>query len=342
MASFKYVPISGAIEEYISLADDRGRIDRAYAKKLANSIVRKLTFEDQVEHKVALLDVVDNKVNLPDNTHKIVQVAYKDTTERKVKKTQIVEWMQKTTTDCNLVISLDCPTCSKSTGCSCDSEELILDVDRDYLMGHPEHFYGHMKWYYRHGGLNNFNVPISPYYPEFHLIKYARSTMFGADYHVKGCLNLESRLFVNGTVNYVVEEGEYIRLNAREGQILLSYMAYKVDKEGYRYIPDLEDIFEAIKYYIEEMVTYRLARKNIANRSLHQSYLQLSRLAKQDKLDAMGRCREKLRNMEFQNYWSFIEQNYSKVFSYDDWQTRFNAPQRDRFGADMDRLTQHK
>lgn len=342
MASYKYVSINAGLEEYLSLTDDKGRIDRAYAKKLATSIVKKLTFEDQVEHKVALLDVVDNKVDLPKNLHRIVQVAFKDTTERKVKRTQIVEWMQRNTSGCDLTITLDCPKCKTSGPCSCNQEELILDVDKDYLMAHPELFYGHMKWYYRHGGLTNTNVPISPYYPEFYLIKYARSTMFGADYHIRGCLNLESRLFVNSTVAYVIEDNEYMRLNVQEGQVLLSYFAYKTDEEGFRYIPDLEDIFEAIKYYTEEMMTYRLARKNVANRVLFQNYLTLSKSAKQDKLEAMGRAREKLRTMEFQNFWSFLENNFSKVYSYDDWQEKFNAPERDRYGADMDRLTIHR
>jgi hypothetical protein len=342
MSSYKYLPISAAIEEYLSLTDDKGRIDRAYIKRLANSVVRKFTFEDQVQHKIALMDVVDNKVDLPKNLNKIVQVAYKGVSERKVRRTQVVEWMQRTTTDCNLVISLDCPKCSTSGNCSCDSEELIMDVDRDYLMSHPEHVYGNLKWYYRHGGLDSDNAPVSLYHPEFRVIKYARSTMFGADYHVKGCLNLESRLFVNDSVNYVNEEGSYLRLNVQEGQVLLSYLEYKTDSDGYRYIPDLEDLFEAIKWYIEEMTTYRLARKNVANRSLHQTYLNLSKTAKMEKLEAMGRSREKLRTMDFQNYWSFIENNWSKVYAYDDWQQNFNAPERDRYGEDMDRLTMHR
>jgi hypothetical protein len=337
MASYKYVSPSAGIEEYLSLTDDRGKIDRAYIKKLTNTIVRKLTFEDQVQHKIALLDVVDNKVDLPKNLHKIHQVAYKADCEEKVTRTQVVEWIQKTNTDCDLVISLDCPKCSTPGPCSCKSEEIIMDVDRDYLMAHPELRYGHLKWYYRHGGLANTNVPISPFYPEFYLIKYARSTMFGADYHVKGCLNLESRLMANTTVNYVVEDGSYLRLNASTGQVLLSYLEYKTDEDGYRYIPDVEDIFDAIKWYIEEMMTYRIARKN-----KDQFYMGLSESARFKKEQAMGRAREKLRTMDFQNFWSFIENNWSKAYQYDDWQQNFNNPIRDRYGADLDRLTLHR
>lgn len=337
MAVTKFIPISSAIEEYISLTDDRGSIDRPYIKKLANTVVNKLTFEDQLIHKVALLDVKDNIVDLPKNIRSIVQVAYRDNTEKKVKRTQIVEWIQKTNSDCDLKISLDCPKCSSPGGCNCEDEEIIMDVDRDYLMTHPELFYGHLKWYYRHGGLTNTNIPISPYYPEFFLIKYARSTMFGADYHIKGCLNLDSRLLINNTVNYIVEDLNYLRLNVKDGQVLVAYLAYKVDEEGYRYIPDQEDLIEAIKWYIEEMMTYRKYK-----RTRDKSYLQDSKAAKVEKLEAMGRAREKLRMMDFENFWSFVENNWSKNFSYDSWREEFNAHRRDRYSSDMDRLTTHR
>lgn len=337
MAVTRFIPISSAIEEYVSLTDDRGRLDRPYMKKLANSIVRKLTFEDQLVHKVALLDVKDNMVDLPKNIHSIIQVAYRDNTEKRVRRSQVVEWVQKTGTECDLVVSLDCPNCSNPGNCNCDDQEIVMDVDRDYLMAHPELFYGHLKWYYRHGGLTNTNIPISPYYPEFFLIKYARSTMFGADYHVRGCLNLDTRLMINSTVSYTVEELNYLRLNVKEGQVLVAYFSYKVDDEGYRYIPDQEDLIEAIKWYIEEMITYREYR-----RTKNREYLQVSKSAKLEKVEAMGRAREKLRMMDFENFWSFIENNWSKVFAYDDWRERFNAHNRDRYSKDMDRFTTHR
>lgn len=337
MAKTKYVPISAAIEEWLMLTDYQGRINRADIKKIANSFVRKLTYEDQLRHKIKLIDVTDNLVDLPENFQSIIQVAYKEDEEKTVTRTEIVEATYKTLEGCEMTVSLDCPKCEKSTGCTCDEPEIIMNVDRDYMMAHPELVYGHLGHYYRHGGITNTHKVPSVYHPEFYLISYAQNYMFGADYHIKGCLNLDKSLLADSPVSYTVEDGKYLRLNVNSGQILLSYFEYIVDEEGYRFIPDLEDVFDVIKWGVEEIVLYREWR-----RTRNGDYLQVSKMAKNEKLEAMGRAREKLRILDFHNFFSFIENHYVKIMGYDDYQHRFNAKQRDRFGKDMDRLTIHR
>lgn len=320
MAIVRFKPITAAIDAFLSLTDETGRINRSQLKTWANEIVRKLTFEDQLTNGIVLLDVEDYLVDLPSDFHSIVQVAYKEVEEEETCIDDIINY--------NSSLEIDTKS-NKGFTLRQDVPGLIL---------------AQMKHFYRYVSLNNNSASI--YYPEFRLIKYARSTMHGADYHIKGCLNLDSQLGSNNSVAYVVEgvgDKLYLRLNVKSGQVLLSYLKFNVDEEGYRYIPDIEDVFDTIKWYLEERVSYQLGRKYIrTDLNLSNTYFLLSSKAKTERERAQGRARDKLRTLDFQNFWSFIENNYQKIVHYDEWQQVFNATKRDRYGEDMDRFTNHE
>ena len=254
------------------------------------------------------------KGSLPKDLAEIVQMAFKEDVKTKVRRTEIVEWTQKLYdgSKCELTITKDCPKChEKVTECKCETPEVVYNVDRLWELSHPEFKYQHMKHYYRHGGLTNDNQWVSPYHSDFILMKYSHHSFFNADSHIPGCLNLNTRLMANQKVEYKVNN-HTIDVNKEKGQILISYLAVRLDEEGYRMIPDLEEVFEAIKWNAIEAMTYREMNK-AATQQERQHYKFLYSDAKRNRIIAMGEAYEVLNTPSYEDWRTFIEQNYLKV-----------------------------
>lgn len=323
----EFVSIKTAIDEYLDLTDPKGRVDKNLILKRANDVVSKLSSPFQYIHKIVLLKIEDYKIELPVDFQSIIQVAYKYPTENRfVNRIEIVEWTQKVLdgSGCELVISLDCPKCHQ-TKCSCDSPEVVIDVDRAWELAHPQFKYAHMKHMYRYGGIVNDGITVSPYHPEFVIIKYATHNFFNADKHIRGCLNLNQKLMASCPIEYNLE-GNVMNINARHGEILLSYFAAKTDEDGYRYIPNIPEVFDTIKWDIESVMTYRDWKK-----SKNQLDLQNHTYAKGEYNRYFGIAKNKLEMPSFQSWWSFIENNWAKVYPYYDWFQKSNRKRKDQY-----------
>ena len=60
---------------------------------------------------------------------------------------------------------------------------------------------------------------------------------------------------------YSLTDG-YIKTNFRKGEILVSYMGYPVDCDGFPLIPDDEKFKQAVQWYIQSKIDYKLWRQN--------------------------------------------------------------------------------
>lgn len=339
----KFLPIDTIIEEVIDWGGYRGMIDRVSMKKWANAALRKLETPNEYIDKIVLLEVKDFKADLPEDMESVVQIAFRDTTPKKVRRTEIVEWTQKMYdgSGCELIITKDCPKCHQPDDeCSCKSPEVVYKVDRLWELAHPEYKYNHMKHYYRHGGVINDNQIASPFNPEFILMKPSTHQFFNADQHVPGCLNLNKRLLINSNYEYKIDY-PIINTNRQEGEILLSYLAVRLDKDGYRMIPDMEEVFDVLKWYIIEAMSYRSINKaTTAQDKSH--YKSMYKDAQANKLDAMGRANEILNTPDFKSWFDFLEQNYFKVIKDYTKENYFGVKTPDQYNLTMDRLTKHK
>lgn len=340
----KFLPIDTIIEEVIDWGQYRGMLDRVAMKKWANTILRKLETPSEHVDKIVLLDVKDYKAILPEDMEAVVQIAFRDETPRKIRRTEIVEWTQKMYdgSGCELVISKDCPACHNANDdCTCDSPEVVYNVDRLWELSHPEFKYNHMKHYYRHGGLTNDNRMLySSYHPEFVLMKNATHNFFNADSHIPGCLNLNSKLMANTNLEYRLNY-PIVEVNKKEGKILLAYLAVRLDKNGYRYIPDDEYVIEAIKWYIIEALMNRAVGK--ATTLADKNHYKSERAdARNEKLRAMGAAHEILNTPDFMSWWSFLEQNHFKVLKDLNEVNYYDVKTPDQHGLMMNRLTNHR
>lgn len=323
----EFVPIQTAIDEYLDLTDAKGRLDKNAMLKTANDIVTKLSSPFQYIHKIALLPIEDYRVSLPGDFQSVIQVAFKlEDTNKCVRRNEIVEWTQKTFdgSGCEYKITLECPKCHK-VDCDCNSPEVVIDLDRAWELAHPQFKYAHMKHMYRYGGIVNDGLAVSPYHPEFIIIRYATHNFFNADKHVKGCLNLNSKLLAKCPIEYNLE-GNSLNINYREGTILLSYFAVKVDDSGYRYIPNIPEVFEAIKWGIEAQMAYREFKK-----TKNQLDFQTHTYAESRYQEKFGKAKNKLEMPSFQSWWSFLENNWVKVYPYYDNFQQMNRKRPDKY-----------
>lgn len=339
----KFLSIDTIIEEVIDWGDYKGNIDRVAMKKWANAILRKLEIPNDYVEKIVMLEVKDYKASPPEDMERLVQMAFRDETPRKVRRTEIVEWTQKLYdgSGCELVISKDCPECHNVEGdCECDSADIIYNVDRLWELSHPEYKYNHMKHYYRHGGFTNDNQIVSPYHPEFTLMKATTHNFFNADSHIPGCLNLNTKLLANVNIEYKLDY-PVIEVNREKGKILLSYLAVKVDKNGYRMIPDVEEVFEALKWHIIEAMEYRSIGKaqNNGDKAHHK---QMMMDARNEKSKAMGAAYEILNTPSYDDWVCFLENNHFKIFKDQSAAEQIGVKTPDMYQDTMGRLTTHR
>lgn len=334
----KYQHIDSVISDYL-LFTGEDSVDQSVARQVAEDVVRRLQLPEVQSFQIVLCDVVNHKVQLPDSLTKIHQVAFRHNQDQKCKRVQIVE-ASKRVKGCDITVTTDCP-CPPDTpdcgGCEVpENQPIVYDVDEYWLKMHPELFYGHMPHYVRHGGLGNDNLPRSIYHNEFYLIRPATHSFFNADLHVGGCLNLDKDLLANCPVQYQIT-GRSLTINVPDGQVIISYFAPAM-QDGFLMIPDTPDMYELIRTAIEEVTFTRKARKAL-NPVDRREFMRYVRIFKQDRAVLMGRVREQLRMPQFDQWWTWLIDNYN-TFNKKPKDTTFYRREGDNHRSFLTRLTQ--
>lgn len=334
----KFIKANSIVEDILDATGLRGEsLDRPMIKKWVTSQLRKLDVPTIYEDKVVLLYVKNWETQLPEDFSKAVQIAFRDRTNKKVKRMEIIEWTQNMYdgSGCDLIISKQCPTCHKEeSSCKC-SPGIVFEVDRMWEINNAGLKYAHMGHYLRHGGITVDGQVISPYHADFKIIKATNHNYFKAN-HIPGCINYATRLLANCNIEYKLEEPRLI-LNREEGEILLSYLAPKLDEEGYQLIPDIEEVIEALKYYAIEQYNYRQWNK-APTQEAKQHYKNLYQEAKADRFRSMGAANEILNTPNFEDWMVFLEQNYAKLIK-DNNSLGVRTP--DTYANTMERLANH-
>lgn len=308
----EFITIDSIITDYLEVSGHTGHIDKSLLKKFADFIVSKMPYLDHHDHIIKFDFVKDYQCEKPKGFDSLVQMAFCPNKNVKIKRTEVVEWTQSLYdgSGCELVISMECKDCH-NVECTCKSPEIVVDVDRFWELNHPEFKYGHLAWYYRHGGLGNDNVPISPYHPEFKLIGPSRSAFFNADNYIKGCLNL-NRMCDKTPEKFIIDQ-DVIRFNVKEGRVIISYFAVPMDSDGYRKIPNVPELIEAIIWFLEERILYREYK-----RTRNPQFKRDSMDAMLQKERFMGIAREKLLTQDYGSFQRDIGAFYGRYLPSED------------------------
>lgn len=308
-----YNKIDSIVNDYLNLTKYKGVLNRSDMKYTANRVLKKLLDTSQYTQKIGLFDIKDYKINKPDEIYKIVQLSYKDTSKKKIKTYEIEEYVLRNypKTGCDIKITKDCDDCiDYEQDCNCDSQKMVINIDRLWDLSHPEFRYNHMSWLTGHGGLANGPVIRSQYHNQFKVIGCTSDPLFALESHVKGCLNINPKAIKN-EVQYRVEN-EVIRFNVKEGQVLLSYLGRPVDEFGYLLVPDLPSVYDAITWTIEENMQYQKISEGDNKAQLAFT------IASQKRLEAMGRARAELRTTSYNELWKELGKYWGKKLPVED------------------------
>lgn len=320
-----FVSIKNAVWDWVS---DGGfghdEIDEPLLIKWAVDCVRWCATQEQLAHRITILQVENSRATLPDDFVLLAQAASnvyyeppcdckadpeqdccgKKNVSRhnrlpKTRREDIVQWVQGTLEkDCQLEINLLCPKCHNSS-CSCDTPAVEVKVDRIWEMAHPEIYYSHFTRIGRFGNGPGQNSPYSSYYtPKFHLMKYAVNDYHRLNQLIGDCPNVNCD---NCHREFIIDL-PYIEVDFGEGEILLSYLGRHLDGDGDIMIPDHPDIFEAIVNHLD----YKWYR-SMFKKTGEQRYRVISSEAMQLREQHIGYAKSELEIPEFHQFKNYLE-----------------------------------
>jgi len=333
MEIFDYVEIDAAIDDYITdVGADSMYLDRNRLRRVANDVVTKLSFKQNMVHKVGLHFVENYRIDLDENLYSVVQALYKNVDHRDdtIRREKVVEWTKQMYTEsgCDVDVTVNCEDCVDRMT---NGDNIVVDVD--YLFRHNNPQLVYQDRVNRFGGLDNNARPLLGTQNGWRILKPKQHNFAGANQQVGGGKD------INKVIGAGVEnQGEYwldypkMYTNFKKGAVLLSTLEYKADENGYRMIPNLPDVFDAIKWAIEEKEMYRQYRKT-QNRQFKQD----SNEARQKREIAMGRAREALRLVSMEDWYAFMDNVFMKM--YYPSHGNLGAWQEDGYSKWMSRLT---
>lgn len=228
----------------------------------ANDAVQKLISDNTSEHIVALLPVSNYNAKKPKDCRKVIEMAFKNESyrhKRVMYHDEIVYHTDKHFSGHNIHVSTECQKCHEPTPqCSCKNDCIVIRADDDWLDANIERYYWSVPFYEGTYGINKMGGVSCFYHPEFSLMRPAKHKFHAADFHVKGCRNLDKRLLGDWPIEYKYDpKTRSFRTNAEEGMILISYLAIPRDDEGYPLAPNDTDAFDAIFWDVRAKMLYR-------------------------------------------------------------------------------------
>jgi len=319
-----YVSIKNAVQDWTQDNDlGHEEIDETLLIRWAVDCVRWCSTQEQLKHRIAILQVENSRARLPDDFVLLAQAAsnvhYEDPCNcnhdpkpdccgkksiprngrlPKSRREDIVQWVQGTLEkDCHLEINLVCPTCHE-TKCQCDTPIVEVDVDRIWEMSHPEIYYSHFTRIGRFGNGPSHGPHSSYYTPKFKLMRYATNEYHRLRQILSDCPNVNC----DNCHREFILDLPYIEVDFGEGEILLSYLGRPLDGDGEIMIPDHPDVFEAIVNHLDYK-WYRMMGKKTKDNAL----LNISREAMSLRELHIGIAKSQLEIPEFHQFKNYLD-----------------------------------
>lgn len=256
-----YIPLSSIVSEWLDSTGHDGQFNPDLIYKFAQDEINRLVRGEQAKQFIALLTVENHKAKLPANFKSIAQVAFNLFPEKPCPRTEIAEWSQKVFdgSGCELKINVECPSCHQ-TSCNCNSPVIEVNADELWRRSNPQYQTAHLKHFYSYTNMNEYpGDKFSCYHPQFRLIGRESNNFGNLKYHISNCINLN----LDTEITYQIDL-PYMVVNAKEGQILLSYFGFRIDDEGGLMVPNVPEALSAIVAYIEMKTAYIQYRKSRA------------------------------------------------------------------------------
>lgn len=232
----KFFTVKEGYSDYVARFNDNS-VDEDVAYEIISDIARKVTPKDQLEFRIALLDIHDKKAILPKGFKYVNRVMGRIGTDKFLRE-EAVGWVVKTFQGCDFKITADC-------GDDCGEPIASFEVNRVYENAHPELAAQYMDNLL--GSYTTADYPNGWVCPGFQLLGLAKGDFRNLDYHTPECVNIT----FDNRYEYEIKP-PYLTTNFKTGQVLLAYLSERIDEDGYHMLPDHPDVFQATRMAVLE------------------------------------------------------------------------------------------
>ena len=313
-----------------------------YLKIAMESYVNKVVVKERYcEFFIKAIPVSDFLAVLPKH-EKIIQISGSNTMKQDYAYTgmlreDVVAWMRQSPTgDCIYTVYKNCGTCGKD---DCNEHEILMNANlfsKDLGRGGT---YNLIKTDYdrTHYGFGEdaHGCKTSLINNKFYLMHPTESKQFGIQQqYIEECINYKiiPNEYMGTTWDYKIQfdsntQKNVIKTNFKEGVILLSYYANYYDEEGFRMVPDLHFLPDAIKNYSLMKVYEKLKNDYKSNdyRATYNDYVQDFRVSNEGAIGELSEvplnelitiiARNKWHSKLDKNYHSLTQSDYPDYFN---------------------------
>lgn len=321
---YKYTSSKSIIDDFLRHTYDDGSINKLNLQIYADYAIDRIIPADDFKHRIAILNIDNYKTQLPKDFKYVIQAGYKAECEDVCReRDQVIQWTQDVfNEDCELEINLKCNNCH-STSCNCD--ETVLEVDVDYIWesSHPEVKAKYMRHFHTYRNFTQRGGEDTTYYhPQYKLMRTTSNSFFNVPYHIDECVNLN----YDTDVEYTIDENRNMIVNFKKGTVLVSYLGYVMDDEGFRMIPDNQLVFRAVRFYIESVLAFSTYKQKMDQNS-RIFWQQMEEMA--ERLIARARSEMAMPNPDRMK--QFIDNHWRKIIHYNDFESNLNRFRPDEF-----------
>lgn len=306
-----YVSLKTAINDINVKSGNKIELDPDDILYLANGIAELIIPGDSFVEGIALIDIENYKGKLPSNLKYISQALYLEDTSDPHMQEQVVQWVKNVYgTGCEIKLDLQCDPCNNS----CNTQLATLDVDYNYLLKNPEWAYNHSKFFYGQRKLENYNnSDCRVDEPKFQLMRRTTNNFFNIPYHINECINFNNDSHIEYNIEY-----PYLVTNMKKGYVIIAYLGVAIDNEGYRMIPAIEEVYEAIYYSIVERLLEQktLFDNDISSRLTRTNYKDIEMKAARKRKSAT----QKLSTLEPDEWEMFLRNHWVRTVPYYKWE----------------------
>lgn len=307
------------LEDYADYSGEELQLQESVILKIAEDKAYGLITDEQLDQKVALIDIKDYIGKLPKGLKYIVQAGYVLENECPYTREQLIETTKQIYgTDCKMRINFECPVCHLDK-CDCSSDIVVVEADQMWKDAHPEHNTAHAKHFSGYGRLNQTGNMYG--YPKFQLMRRASGNFFNTPYHIPKCINID----FDSDIEYNVDPPNIVT-NFKKGIVLISYFGYRTDDQGYLMIPDHPQVYDSIFYAIEEKMAWKAFRK-----TGEAKWNNLNQIARQRKHTATRAAVNALGSPDPDAFYQFLENHWTKFIPYWEHRERLGNYQPDTF-----------
>lgn len=243
----RWTTVKGIANDWLTEMEYRGKTKPDIIYRYAHNAAEMLIGSESLSYQVALIDVENLQGKVPKNFHSETLVACIDNIQHEINRGRITSYTKDVFgTDCQIEVNLLCPECHEEK-CSCATPVIEIDIDDVYLNTHP-----HLKQISNQNmigwaAVQDDGFPTKSPFFGFEIMrpKVSNEILWNMEFYLGECehQNLEGRY------SYQID-GDTFTTDLKEGKVVIAYLAYKKDADGYYMIPDNVWAVEAIKSWI--------------------------------------------------------------------------------------------